>query len=58
MRSVAQGFGKAGDTAAAVTFRVQSLAGLEDRLAASVVELWAADAAELNGRVETLSSEA
>ncbi|MFB9308262.1 NAD(P)-dependent dehydrogenase (short-subunit alcohol dehydrogenase family) [Agromyces hippuratus] len=56
MRSLAQGFAKAGDTAAAVTFRVQALAGLEDRLAAEVVELWAADAAELNGRVETLSA--
>jgi 3-oxoacyl-[acyl-carrier protein] reductase len=66
MRSLAQGFGKAGrvvdeggvsrPTAAAVTFRVQSLAGLEDRLAAAVVELWATDAAELNGRVETLSA--
>jgi len=37
---------------------VQSLAGLEDRLAAAVVELWGADASELNGRVETLSAEA
>ncbi|MGW9631090.1 SDR family NAD(P)-dependent oxidoreductase [Agromyces sp. NPDC055520] len=62
MRSLAQGF----DTArraqgpdgggAAVTFRVQSLAGLEDRLAASVIELWGVDAAGLNGRVETLSA--
>jgi NADP-dependent 3-hydroxy acid dehydrogenase YdfG len=58
MRSLAQGFGKSGDTAAAVTFRVQSLAGLEDTLAAAVVGLWAADASELNGRVETLSPEA
>lgn len=55
MRSLAQGFGKAGDTAAAVTFRVQSLAGLESRLAASVVELWGADAAELNGAVVELT---
>ena len=36
---------------AAVTFRVKSLAGLEDRLAASVVDLWRAEAAELNGAV-------
>lgn len=56
MRSLAQGFGKEGDTAAAVTFRVQSLAGLEERLAAAVVDLWGTDAAELNGRVETLSA--
>ena len=66
MRSLAQGFDRAGrvadeggesrPTAAAATFRVQSLAGLEDVLAAAVVELWAADASELNGRVETLSA--
>jgi len=43
---------------AAVVFRVRSLAGLEDRLAASVVGLWDADAAELNGRVEELTSPA
>ena len=36
-------------------FRVKSLAGLEERLAASVVELWRADAADLNGRVEELT---
>ncbi|WP_157000813.1 SDR family NAD(P)-dependent oxidoreductase [Agromyces laixinhei] len=56
MRSLAQGFDTAGDSAAAVTFRVQSLAGLEDRLAASVVDLWGTDASELNGRVETLQA--
>ncbi|WP_022892876.1 SDR family NAD(P)-dependent oxidoreductase [Agromyces subbeticus] len=56
MRSLAQGFGKAGDTAAAVTFRVQSLAGLEGRLAASVVDLWGTDAAELNGAVVELTA--
>jgi 3-oxoacyl-[acyl-carrier protein] reductase len=56
MRSLAQGFTKAGASAAAVTYRVQSLAGLEGRLAASVVALWRADASELNGRVETLSA--
>ena len=44
--------------AAAVTFRVRSLAGLEDTLAASVVGLWRADAAELNGRVEELTPHA
>ena len=39
---------------AAVVFRVKSLAGLEERLAASVVDLWRADAAELNGSVVEL----
>ena len=56
MRSLAQGLAKAEAPAAAVTFRVQSLAGLEHRLAASVVDLWRADATGLNGRVETLST--
>jgi NADP-dependent 3-hydroxy acid dehydrogenase YdfG len=56
MRSVAQGFAKSGSPAAAVTFRVQSLAGLEERLAASVVDLWRADAAELNGSVTELTA--
>ena len=37
---------------AAVIFRVRSLAGLEDELAASVVGLWRADAAALNGSVD------
>ena len=55
MQALAQGFGKASATAAAVTFRVRSLAGLEGTLAASVVGLWRADAAELNGRVEELT---
>ncbi|GAA1828022.1 SDR family NAD(P)-dependent oxidoreductase [Agromyces salentinus] len=58
MRSLAQGFAKAEAPAAAVTFRVQSLAGLEEALAESVVGLWRADAAstaELNGTVVTLS---
>lgn len=56
MRSLADGFAKAGAPAAAVTFRVKALAGLESRLADQVVALWAADAAasELNGRVTTL----
>ena len=39
---------------AAVIFRVRSLAGLEDELAASVVGLWRADAAALNGSVMEL----
>ncbi|MFE6965134.1 SDR family NAD(P)-dependent oxidoreductase [Agromyces sp. NPDC057679] len=55
MQSLAHGLGKEGETGAAVTFRVKSLAGLEDRLANEVVALWSTDASELNGRVETLS---
>ncbi|MFD4421728.1 SDR family NAD(P)-dependent oxidoreductase [Agromyces sp. NPDC058484] len=39
---------------AAVVFRVTSLSGLEERLAASVVDLWRADAAGLNGSVTEL----
>jgi 3-oxoacyl-[acyl-carrier protein] reductase len=42
---------------AAVVFRVKSLAGLEERLAASVVGLWQADAAELNGAVIELTAD-
>ena len=52
MQALAQGFAKADAPAAAVTFRVRSLAGLEDELAASVVGLWRADAATLNGSVD------
>lgn len=48
--------GDARPTAAAVTFRVTALAGLEDRLADEVVALWSTDASELNGRVETLTA--
>ncbi len=55
MRSLADGFAKAGDTGAATIFRVRSLSGLEDALADAVVGLWAADAAELNGRTTTLA---
>ena len=57
MRSLAQGFSKSGAPAAAVVFRVQALAGLEEQLAASVVELWNtdADASALNGTVTTLT---
>lgn len=55
MRSLAHGFEKAGAPAAAVTFRVTALAGLEARLAASVVELWHTDAPALNGTVTTLA---
>ncbi|GAA2033641.1 hypothetical protein GCM10009819_17160 [Agromyces tropicus] len=56
MRSLADGFAKAEAPAAAVTFRVKALAGLESRLADEVVALWATDASgpELNGRVTTL----
>ncbi|MDQ0893860.1 SDR family NAD(P)-dependent oxidoreductase [Agromyces ramosus] len=55
MRSLAQGFAKSGSPAAAVTFRVQALAGLEAQLAASVVDLWNSDASALNGAVTTLA---
>lgn len=57
MRSLADGFAKAGSPAAAVTFRVKSLAGLEARLADEVVALWSTDAAaaDLNGRITTLA---
>jgi 3-oxoacyl-[acyl-carrier protein] reductase len=54
MHSLAQGFAKADAPAAAVIFRVTSLAGLEGRLAASVVDLWRTDAASLNGSVTEL----
>ncbi|HWI32599.1 MAG TPA: SDR family oxidoreductase [Microbacterium sp.] len=60
-RAVAQGFAKAARDAAtdvsgaAVIFRVTALAGLEDVLAASVVDLWSHDAAELNDRVIALT---
>lgn len=57
MRSLADGFAKSGSPAAAVTFRVNSLAGLEDELAASVVALWNpdVDASALNGSVTPLT---
>lgn len=69
MRSLAHGFAprpvddvgalqpKEPGGGAAVIFRVRSLAGLEDRLAASVVDLWRADAATLNGSVIELTAE-
>ncbi len=59
-RAVAQGFAKAARDsgaplrAAAVAFRVRSLAGLEETLAARFVELWAMDPAAINGTVLTL----
>ncbi|GAA4379972.1 SDR family NAD(P)-dependent oxidoreductase [Agromyces bauzanensis] len=46
-----------GGGAAAVTFRVSSLSGLEDRLAASVVDLWLADASTINGSVTELAGD-
>ena len=55
MRSLAHGFSKSGAPAAAVIFRVQALAGLEEQLAESVVELWSTDAPALNGTVTTLT---
>lgn len=55
-RAIAQGFGHADSPAAAVIFRVKALAGLEESLAASVVDLWAADAASINGSVIDLAA--
>jgi 3-oxoacyl-[acyl-carrier protein] reductase len=55
-RAVAQGFAKAGDTAAATIFVVRSLEGLEGELAARVVGLWDAPAAELNAARVPLSA--
>jgi NADP-dependent 3-hydroxy acid dehydrogenase YdfG len=56
MRSLADGFRKAGSPAAAVTLRVKSLAGLEARLADEITAMWSTDAAgaDLNGRITTL----
>ena len=57
MQALAQGFAKSPDAAAAaVTFRVRSLAGLEDALAEAVLAMWDADAdaAALNGSVTDL----
>lgn len=60
-RAVAQGFAKAARDAdadqagAAVIFRVKALAGLEAVLAASIVGLWALDAADLNDRTIQLA---
>lgn len=66
MHSLAQGFGslrqaqESGEGtaggAAAVTFRVKALAGLEDALATAVVDLWQADAPGLNGSVIELGT--
>lgn len=49
VKALAQGFAKAGDTAAAVIFVVKTLVGLEAELADRVVGLWASDAATMNG---------
>ena len=56
MRSLADGFSQSGAPAAAVTFRVRSLSGLEGELAASVVGLWDQEADGLNGSLVTLSA--
>lgn len=60
MQSLAHGIGTSGAPAAAVTFRVTALAGLESELAASVVDLWRADAATRglgNGDTVVLTAE-
>ena len=48
-RAVAQGLAKEAPNAAAVIFVVKTLAGLEERLADEVVDLWAADPSTING---------
>ena len=63
-RAMAQGFAKAADAgasaaalrAASVIFRVRSLAGLEDDLAAAFVGLWDAEASAVNDQVITLEA--
>jgi NADP-dependent 3-hydroxy acid dehydrogenase YdfG len=56
-RAVAQGFAKAARDAdeqlhaAAVIYRVKALDGLEDHLAASFVDLWSMDPADINDTV-------
>jgi len=55
VRSIGRGFGQAGDTAAAVTFVVGSLEGLEGELAARVVELWTKPTASINAARVTLA---
>ncbi|WP_104191689.1 SDR family NAD(P)-dependent oxidoreductase [Cryobacterium sp. Y82] len=57
VRAVGVGFAKAGDTAAAVIFVVQSLDGLETELAARVTGLWDEAAASANGSRVVLVSE-
>lgn len=56
MQAVADGLRTEARSAAAVTFRVRALAGLEEELAASVIALWGADASPLNGIVHTLGA--
>jgi 3-oxoacyl-[acyl-carrier protein] reductase len=55
-RAVGRGFGKSGDTAAAVVFAVRSLDGLEATLASEVVALWDSPASELNNTRRILST--
>lgn len=63
-RAVAQGYAKAARDAgeplraAAVIFRVKSLAGLEERLAAAYAGLWDAEAPELNDSAIDLQEKA
>ncbi|MFI7484086.1 SDR family NAD(P)-dependent oxidoreductase [Kocuria sp. M1R5S2] len=62
-RAVAQGYAKAARDAgeplraAAVIFRVKSLAGLEDRLGAAYTRLWDAEASDLNDSILDLQQE-
>lgn len=54
-RAIAQGFAKESPSAAAVVFVVKTLAGLEERLGASVVRLWEANPSTINGTHELLT---
>ena len=64
MRAVAQGYAKdardrgARPRAAAIVFRVKTLAGLEERVADAYIDLWSAEAASVNDTVvEVLEKE-
>ena len=57
VRAVGQGFAKAGDTAAAVIFVVQSLGGLETELAIRVTRLWDEAAVSVNNSRAVLAPE-
>ncbi|MGO4536933.1 SDR family oxidoreductase [Leifsonia sp. 2MCAF36] len=50
VRAIASGFARQSPQSAATVFVVKTLTGLEAQLGDEVVALWAADAAEINGR--------
>jgi 3-oxoacyl-[acyl-carrier protein] reductase len=57
-RAIAQGFAKQAPDAAAAIFVVKTLAGLEEELAARVVDLWAQDPSTINGVRQLLTASA